>query len=226
VIKGFKRKCVTSESRKTMEKNTKINIIYIRTSTLEQNPELQLKACEGINKWGEYTLFTEQQSAWKDSDREHFNAIIKLIKQRKVGHLICWDLDRLYRNRLKLIAFFKLCKLYKCKIHSVRQEWLEQLNEMPSPWDEVLHDFLIQVMGWLAEEESDKKSKRIKSAVRIRSDGAYSYKGNKWGRKGLSTFKKNKICEMRRSGMSMRQIAKDLHIALGSVHKIVTEGNG
>jgi DNA invertase Pin-like site-specific DNA recombinase len=198
----------------------KKTIIYIRTSTTEQNPENQLKDCISINKWGEYVLYSEQQSAFKDNDRQHFDNIIKLIKSKQVDHIICWDFDRLYRNRKKLISFFKFCQLYKCKIHSHRQQWFEKLNDMPEPFDEAMHDFMLHILGWIAEDESDQKSKRVKASVRRNHKGTYSYKGNKWGRKSVSTFKQNKILELRKQGYSLRDISKEVNTALGSVHKI------
>ena len=198
--------------------------IYCRASTEEQNPENQVKDCQSINKYGEFELFIDKQSAWKDNvEREGFNRLLKEIKSRKVEHLIVWDLDRLYRNRERLIEFFKLCKVYGCKIHSYRQKWLEELNGVPKPWDEILHELMIQIMGWMAEEESSRKSKRVKAAIRIREDGAYSYKGNKWGRKKLSTFKMNRIIELRKEGKSIRAISQELAISHGVVHKYITQ---
>ena len=68
-----------------MDKNT---IIYLRTSTEEQNPENQLKDCLSINKYGEYELFQEQQSAWKDDlKRIEFNKIISLMGLLKIVKL-------------------------------------------------------------------------------------------------------------------------------------------
>jgi len=58
--------------------------IYLRTSTQEQNPENQLKDCLSINRWGEYKLITEQQSAFKDHlDRALFEELKKDIKPIK-----------------------------------------------------------------------------------------------------------------------------------------------
>lgn len=197
--------------------------IYIRTSTEEQNPELQLKECESINQYGKYKLYKDQQSAFKDNiERIEFNKIRKEIKSRRLKHLIVWDLDRLYRNRKKLIAFFKFCKIYNCKIHSYNQAWLEELNGIPEPFDEVVHDMMLQVMGWISEEESKKKSARVKMAVRKKGNQpAKSYKGNKWGRKSLSTFKKNQIEKyiLENPNSTMRSISKALNISLGVVHK-------
>ena len=182
-------------------------IIYLRTSTEEQNPQNQLDNCLSVNKYGKYELLEEKQSAFKDSKREQFNLILNLIKQRKVNHLIVWDLDRLYRNRKKLIEFFELCKLYNCKVHSYRQVWLEDLNQIPKPFDEIMFNLMLQIMGWLAEEESLKKSERVKSAVRKKKNKTISYKGNVWGRKPLSKKVKKEILESHKQGMSIREIA-------------------
>ena len=92
-----------------------ITAIYIRTSTNEQSPELQLNDCKSINNYGQYELFKDKQSAWKDNkEREDFEKLKVKIKKRQIIHLIVWDLDRIYRNRIKLKAFFEFCKIYDC----------------------------------------------------------------------------------------------------------------
>lgn len=203
--------------------------VYIRTSTEEQTPELQIRDCESINKYGVYELFTDKQSAWKDNkEREDFERLKKEIKKGNVAHLIIWDLDRIYRNRKNLIEFFQFCKIYNCKIHSVRQQWLETLNQIQPPFNEIMYDLMLQIMGWLAEEESNKKSQRVKMAVRKEiGKPTKSYKGNKWGRKTLSTFKKNKIKEFIKQNpkASLREIARNVETSKSSVHKYLLELN-
>lgn len=202
-----------------------MNVIYIRTSTDQQDPKNQLADCESINEYGNYALFQEQQSAWKDNlnKRDKFKELLRLIKNGRINHLIVWDLDRLYRKRTKIVEFFKLCKVYNCNIHSYRQIWLEELYKIPEPWNEIVSDLTVQIMGWMAEEESIKKSERIKLAVRKQKGRTVSYKGNKWGRKALSTFKKNKVSELRSQGLSIRNIANELNISVGSVHKTIAK---
>ena len=196
-------------------------IIHIRTSTEEQNPQNQLKDCLFIykEKWGKYKLFEEKQSAWKDSIRDVFEEEKVLIKKGGIKHYICWDVDRIYRNRKRLISFFKFCKMHGCKIHSYRQQFFESLHTMPEPFNEAMFDFMLQMMGWFAEDESNKKSDRVKSAVRKRGDITISYKGNKWGRKGISKQKVSKIKELRNQGLSLREISKELDISKSVVHK-------
>ena len=77
--------------------------IYIRTSTEDQNPENQLKECEFLSG-KDYILYKDKQSAWKEEkERPDFNRLRKDIKSRKIKQLYIWDLDRVYRNRKRLI---------------------------------------------------------------------------------------------------------------------------
>ena len=198
--------------------------IYIRTSTEEQNPENQVESCKSMSD-GEFTIYRDQQSAWKEEkERENFEILKKGIKAGKYQNLYVWDLDRIYRDRKKLIGFFAFCKMYNCKIHSFRQRWLEDLNKMPPPFDEIVHNLMLQIMGWLAEEESQKKSDRVKLAMRRKNGVLYSYKGAKWGKKGLSAQKKNLIAKLYQNNknISLRALSKELGISVGAAHKYLS----
>jgi DNA invertase Pin-like site-specific DNA recombinase len=198
-------------------------IIYLRTSTEEQNPLNQLRACKELAQklnLNDCEVIQEQQSAFKDNNRQHFEAIKEAIKKREVSSLIVWDLDRLFRNRKKLIEFFSFCKIYNCKIYSLRQDWLESLNKIQEPFNEIVFDLMLQIMGWLAEEESSKKSERVKSAKRIKEGKTYSYKGNKWGRKSINSNRlKEKVKQLKEQGLSLRQILKNEEVYFYDKHK-------
>lgn len=213
-----------------------MNIIYLRTSTEEQNPKNQLGDCkilaEKLNI-KEYKIITDKQSAWKEhQERKGFDEVKLLVKKKKLSRLLVWDLDRIYRNRRSLIDFFKLCEVNNCKIYSFRQDWLENINNMPPPWNEIIHELMLQVMGWLAQDESDKKSMRIKASIRKKGNKSYSYKGNKWGRKPLTRVE-SRIIDLYKSGKTMRDITKEIHywdrnnnkrfVSLGFVHKTLSK---
>ena len=217
-------------------------IIYIRTSTKEQTPELQLKDINSIINIKDCIILKDKQSAWQDfKERKEFNELKSMITKREVSDLYVWDLDRVYRNRKKLVEFFLLCKLSNCRIHSYRQTWLEEINTMPNPWNEIVHNFMIQIMGWIAEEESNKKSERVKNAVKKKKNYkgemiTTSTYGKKWGRKNLSPQIIKKVLELHEAGISLRKIKnqvwvydqygnKKKNISIGAVHKIVTEKN-
>ena len=187
----------------------KETIIYQRVSTEEQNPENQLKDCISINSYGEYYLFEDRQSAWRDNSfREGFEEVRKLIKSNKIKHLIVWDFDRLYRNRKKFKEFLIFLKVYKTQLHSFRQVWMEELHKIPEPWNEIVYDLLINIWGHLAEDESNRKSDRVKIAVRRNEKGTFSYKGNKWGRKPISVKTRNKVKQLRKLNKSYNEICR------------------
>lgn len=222
----------------------KQTIIYLRTSTEEQNPENQKRDCVALAKklnLKDYEVLPEQQSAFKDNiKRGVFESIKKEIQKSKVENLICWDLDRLYRNRQKLLEFFNFCKAHNCKIFSARQEFLNAFDNLNLPQGfefiaEMYRNNFLQFLGWIAEEESRKKSERVKLAVRTDKGITKSYKGNKWGRKSLSKNTIKQVLELHKQGLSMRQISKQVfywdknnnkkQIALSSVHKIIKQDN-
>ncbi|HED06258.1 MAG TPA: recombinase family protein [Ignavibacteria bacterium] len=209
-----------------------MNIIYIRTSTEEQEPENQIKDCKLLLN-GEYILLQDKQTAFKDlKERKGFEEAKKLIRQGRIKHFIVWDLDRIFRNRKRLKEFFEFCKINKCGIHSVNQKWLEDLNKIPEPFNEIMHELMLNLMGWLAEDESKKKSDRVKLAVRSKNGKTISYKGNKWGRKAMHTNKINRIKELANTGLSYRKIAEQEKVSIGkisqilSVHKTIQEKQG
>lgn len=194
----------------------KQTIIYLRTSTEEQNPENQFKDCLALAEkldLKDFEKLEEQQSAFKDNiQRDKFNLIKKSIQQRQIKNLVVWDLDRLFRNRKKLIEFFEYCKIYDCKIYSARQEWLESLNKIQEPFNEIMFNLMLQIMGWLAEDESLKKSQRVKSAVRKDKGITKSYRGNKWGRKTIITKRLIEECRtLREQGLTLRKIAERVY---------------
>jgi DNA invertase Pin-like site-specific DNA recombinase len=209
--------------------------VYIRVSTEEQDAKNQLGDMMPLIV-GEYEVYEDRQSAWKDNvERVSFERLRKDIQARRVKSLYVWDLDRLYRNRQKLVEFFAFCKVYGCAVHSFRQKWLEDILKMPQPFCDIMHSLLLQIMGWLAQDESDKKSKRVKSAIRKKDGETISYKGNKWGRKSVS---KNVIeqvldCKQSNPNASIREIASlcyqyDKHgnkkpVSKSVVHKILKE---
>lgn len=202
-----------------------MKVVYIRTSTEDQEPENQIREIETISG-KDYILFQDKQSAWRDDkERESFEKVRKEIQSGKVRDLYVWDWDRLFRNRKRLKEFFQFCAMYKCHIHSFRQSFYEELYKVPEPFNEIMQNMVLDLLGWMAEDESTKKSMRVKAAVR-KSDGkpTLSYKGNKWGRKQLSTQKKNRILELSQvtPKLTLRQIAEQSGASLGVVHKVLT----
>lgn len=231
-------------------------IIYNRTSTKEQNPELQQKDCvEFCKSKGQEVvdIKAEQGSAYKlDKRRPVWESVIERAKREKLN-IVVWRYDRAFRNRKEFYEFMKIMfEVYGVKVYSATEpsiislwELMDKQNisdpvqsELISGVLKVIWNFLIQQAGEEAEEESRKKSGRVKLAV-VREDKegnkikTESYKGNAWGRKPLSQEVINKVIELKKQGNSIRQISSQVtywdknnnqkHISVAGVHKLLKQ---
>lgn len=224
-----------------------IDIIYIRVSTDDkgQNPENQLPNCLSIAPKGAI-IYEEKQSAWKDHIklRPIFANIVNLIKDGKVNSVTVWDLDRIYRKRVKTVEFMYLCAGKKVLIQSYRQKFLNDFDKILDSIDKSssmywmiedmvkdMKDRMIKIFGWIAEEESNKKSERVKIAFE-------NHKGKKWGRASLPKRVVEIILSLNKRGLSIRKIAdhQDVYyydknknikkVSKSGVHKIISENKG
>jgi len=163
--------------------------IYIRTSTKDQHPKNQLPSCMEYAKQfstKEPDVYSEKASAYKkgSEDRKELNKALKLAREGKYKHGIFWDFDRLHRNRKRLIRDFRAYSQMGCAFHSVNQQYLEDIHKIPKPWNEMVFDLMINILGHQAEDESIKRGKRVKIAYNAGRGR------DRWGRPkiGLSAY--------------------------------------
>lgn len=202
--------------------------IYCRVSTKEQDETLQLKDIYTLisQEEKEISIYQDKQSGWNENkDRKDFERLKLDIKANRLEELYVWDFDRIYRNRGRFKEFLVLLKAYNIKLHSFNQQWLESLWKIPEPWNEIVYELMVNIYGHIAQDESDRKSKRVKLAVRKEQGVTNSYKGNKWGRKAISTFKQNtlEVLANEKPRKPLRQIASEVGISLGVVHKYISK---
>jgi len=201
-------------------------VIYLRTSTLEQHPEKQRVECEELANSKGYEIievFEEQISGWKDVERPAYNKVKELARKGKINAVIVWALDRWVRNRDTLLEDVSILKNYGCKIHSVKDSWVETIN-IEGALGKTIQEFLLGLVASLAQMESDRKSERVKMAF-------VAHEKDDWGRPNLPKETMNEILRLHSTGMSMRQISKTVtywdsnknkrNVSLGVVHKTI-----
>jgi len=232
-----------------MNKKSQKTLIYLRTSTKEQNPELQRERCVNFAKeigLNVIDVISEQGSAYRlERVRPKWEKVIGIAKRDKLN-IVLWKYDRAFRNREEFFKFMKIMfEVYGTKVYSVTEpsilsfwEMLDKshsdnpiFNELLNSLFKAIWDFMIQQAGEQAEEESRKKSDRVKLAVRKKDGVTKSYKGNKWGRKALKID--DKIIELYKQGKKYREICKEVYywdknnhkkfVSLGYVHKIISQ---
>lgn len=202
-------------------------IIYLRTSTEDQEPKNQLEDCEQLARNKSYNVvetYIEKGSAWKDEEREKYQEIRRRVRTEDIDAVIVWALDRWARNRQKLFDDMKYLGELGVKLHSVQDQYLENFN-MDGPLGQTVREFLINLAGSMAELESKRKSKRIKE----------SYKNHEgvWGRPGLPDNAVDKVIEAYKDGLSYREIREKVtywdnnrnekKISLGKISDIVND---
>lgn len=204
--------------------------IYLRVSTLEQDPEKQKNECvEFATKKGYdiKEIFLEQLSGYKDIDRPKYEEVKDLAKKGEIQAVICWALDRWVRNRDTLLYDVTSLRSYGCKLHSVRESYLEAIN-IEGPLGKTIQEFLLGIIGSLGEIESKHKSERVKMAFK-------SHTGKKWGRPDVFNKVNEEIIKLHKEGLSIRQIKSKVqywdknnnqkNVSIGTVHKCIAEFN-
>jgi len=193
--------------------------IYLRTSTEEQHPEKQKEECIefALNRGYEIVkVYSEQLSAFKrEINRPEYKLIKESARKGEIKAVIVWAMDRWVRDRDTLLQDISVLKSYGCKIHSVKEAYIESMN-IEGPLGRTIYDFLIGMIGTEAELESERKSSRVKMAFK-------SHKGKKWGRPSIHTNKKKVVWELREQGLSIREISKKTKLSVGKVSEVCSE---
>ncbi|WNK01070.1 recombinase family protein [Thalassospiraceae bacterium LMO-JJ14] len=186
--------------------------IYIRVSTNDQNTENQRLVLEEAAKgagWDIVEIY-EDQGISGSKGRDHrpaFNRLYHDATRRKFDVAMAWSVDRLGRSLQDLVGFLS-------ELHATNVDlYLHQQGiDTTTPAGKAM----FQMMGVFAEFERSMIQDRVKAGLdRARANGI------KLGRPALSDDLRNQILTAREAGRSLRSIAKQAGVSLGTVHGIV-----
>jgi len=140
--------------------------IYVRVSTLEQNPKNQYKILKEYCKNNKYEIFNtyidKGESGLNDS-RPSFNIMLKDMRSRKFNTIIIWKLDRIGRSLQHLLVLFQEMKRKKVDIIITTQN---------IDTTDAAGKLMFQIFGAFAEYESSLISERTKLGMeRARKEG-------------------------------------------------------
>jgi putative DNA-invertase from lambdoid prophage Rac len=140
--------------------------VWLGVSTGHQDSDNQVPDVERFTAHHGYTIVQRYElddSAWKDGiGGPEYQATMKRALQDawegKYSVLVVWALDRISRNGaedvLRLVRQFRERGV---TLLSVQESWL---NGSPE-----IQDVLLAFAGWMAQQESNRKSERIKAAL-------------------------------------------------------------
>jgi DNA invertase Pin-like site-specific DNA recombinase len=204
--------------------------IYIRVSGSEQTAETQRQPCVDYcteHGWNIVNVFSDHaKSAYKNVKRPEYDKLLCMVKQRRIKHVVVWSLDRWTRRGPKELRYtINFLSMHDCKLHSVKEQWIESIN-MPGSLGETFKEFMLGIVGWLAESESQRKSERVKDSIRYKK----ALEKGKVGRPSLTDDVKDTIIEHLKAGKPYSYIqihvtyqgkyGKQHHVSKATVSKV------
>lgn len=142
--------------------------IWARVSTTDQHTENQVHV---LREWAQkrgfavVAEFVTEDSAWgtngakgKEFDRQR-RLLVRGAKQGDYQRVLIWALDRLSRRGIKdTIGVLEDLDDAGAVVCSHQEEWLET-------GDPRMRELIISVMAWMAQQESARRSERIRNGI-------------------------------------------------------------
>jgi DNA invertase Pin-like site-specific DNA recombinase len=196
--------------------------IYTRVSTSDQNPELQLREIQDYSArqgWDVIDLYQDIASGAKAS-RPGLNRLLADARARKFDTILVWKLDRFGRSLVDCLNNIRILEDHGIRFIAVTQG-LDTDQRNPAS------RFLLHVLGAAAEFERSLIRERTQAGrLRYQQDYNAGLVGKTvYSRSGKNLpvgrpkriFNRERVIELRRHGASIRQIAKQLGVGVGTV---------
>lgn len=139
--------------------------IYCRVSKSDeeaQNPENQLMP---LRKWADglgYEITGEyiDRASGGDSNRPQFQQMLSDARIHKFDIILIWALDRFSREGIRqTLAYIKKLSYHKIVLKSYQEAWLDTS-------DSGMGQLLVAIFSWIAEQEKERISERVKAGLR------------------------------------------------------------
>ncbi len=193
-----------------------------------QDPRSQVRALRAAADrlaWRVVDVVELRQSAWDGtSAREVQERVLEPIRAGRGDTIMVWALDRLIRrDPLETMLFInRLEKHYGAALYSLQEPFLSTAA------DPEIRKLLLPIVAWIAEQESRRRSERVREKVRSkRIQAANLGERATWGRGRLATPKEiSRVLEFGRRGRSVREVASRTGLSKSQVQRILRAGAG
>jgi DNA invertase Pin-like site-specific DNA recombinase len=143
--------------------------IWARVSTDEQTPDNQLPELERFCEHHGYEItrryVLSDVSAYNGGHREHLKAMLDDAYRGEFKVLVVWAVDRICREGIEeLLRIIRELRERGCRLVSVQEPWLNG--------SDATTELLVSIAGWVAHQESARRSERVKAGLaRRRAEG-------------------------------------------------------
>lgn len=201
-------------------------VILARVSTKDkgqtaENQEHILNEHAKKHGWDVVEVISVEQSAWKDKSAHAIEEqVFQPFKEGRADVLMVWAMDRWTRRgpgaALRLIHTLE--NHFSGHFYSLQESFLSTASMDPS-----VRELMLSLMGWMAKQESSRKSERVKARVEHKKvQAAKLGQRAKWGKgKMLLEADRDRIQHLSNEGMSQRAIAAEVGTSVGSVNRVL-----
>ena len=186
--------------------------LYLRVSTDGQttgNQRLELEKIAHLAGWKIAGVYEDDgiSGAKGRDERPAYNQLLKDANRRKFDIVMAWSVDRLGRSLQDLVAFLAELQSLNIDLY-LSQQGLDTTTPSGKA--------MFQMCGVFAEFEHSLIQQRVKAGLnKARANGI------KLGRPKVPDIKKSEVIRLKSNGSSVRAIAKETGLSVGSVHKII-----
>lgn len=173
--------------------------VYVRVSTDDQNPEMQINSCRKFCEEKGYSVIKEyiDKKSGRTEKRPQFQQMKKDAIFRRFDTVVIWKMDRLTRGTIReVVKILEWFSNYKINVVSVTEPYLNTDN--PSS------ELILLVMAWCANIESKRIGERVKAGIKnwTEKNPDKRWRGKEWDI--------GKAIELREQGVGWRSIEKIL----------------
>jgi len=184
--------------------------LYARVSTLTgQNPEMQLaelREYASRRGWAIADEYVDRGISGAKESRPALNRLMRDAHRRRFDAVVVWKLDRFARSLKQLVNALAEMEALGVAFVSLRDNL-----DLSTPSGRLM----FQIIGAMAEFERALIQERVRAGLRhARANG------KRLGRPGVNVEAK-RIRELRAQGASLRTIARQLGVGLGTVHRAI-----
>jgi DNA invertase Pin-like site-specific DNA recombinase len=186
----------------------------MRVSTKDQkldSQELELKRFVKMRGWKNAVFYTEKMSG-ASTTRPALDRLTKDMRAGKVERLVCYKLDRVGRSLTHLALLVDEMARLKVPLICTTQG-IDTSESSPCG------RFQLSVLMAVAEFEREIIKERVNAGL-----AAARAKGVKLGRPGTLANRRGEILKLKKKGMGVRAIARELRMPVSSVGKVLNAG--
>jgi putative DNA-invertase from lambdoid prophage Rac len=186
-------------------------VLYARVSTEDQNCDLQLtelREYAARQKWEIVAEYVEKGVSGKLESRPQLNKLRQAAREGRFDAVLVWKLDRWGRSVIHSIESIQ--ELVRNKVR-----FIATTQNIDTDQNNPMSNFILHIMAAFAELERGIIRERVVAGI-----AAAKVRGRKFGRP-QKIFARDKVYALHAGGASIRQIAEQLEVGVGTVHRLL-----